>query len=156
MGDQLFVDLCIVMDRNSFLTCSQKQQRMDEMETYQCTQSAAPKRSKLAYLTRLLTLWHGHGFHCMRTPRWTFGHLEKILQNKTESPKSANSHLFCHKKLSLTNLSILEQRFPPRHHQHLSDGHCQAVLKSLSSLLDPHGCFSFASRTYQILSKTKE
>lgn len=89
MGDQLFVDLCIVMDCNSFLTCSQKQQRVDEMQTYQCTQSAAPKRSKLAYPTRLLTLWQGHGFHCMRTPRWTLDTLRrscKIRQNLQSQP----------------------------------------------------------------------
>lgn len=44
----------------------------------------------------------------------------------------------------------------PHHHQPLRDGQCQAALKSSSSLLNPRGSFSVASRTYQISNETKE
>lgn len=84
-----------------------------------------------------------------------FGHLEKkILQSETDYRVSQQPFVLQWKVFPDKSCNIGADicLAAPHHHQPLSDGQCQAVLKSLSSLLDP----PVASRTYQIGSETKE
>lgn len=148
------------MGHKSFLsfvvTCSQKIQKI--MKYLICALNLQPPKGVNWSAALVLTLQHRDGFHCPHA--LSFGHLEnKILQNNMDSSKSANCHLFLQQKVfpdKSCNIRAKCCLVAPRHHQPLRDVHCQAALKSLSSLLNPHGCFSVASRTYQISNKTKE
>lgn len=149
------------MGHKSFLgfvvTCSQTIQNVWNADLI-CALNLQPPKGVNWSATLELTLQHRDGFH---SPcELSFGHLKnKILQNEMSSSKSANSHLFLQQKIFPDqSCNIRAEHWPaaPHDHQPLRDGQCQAALKSLSSLLNPHGCFSFASRTYRISNETKE
>lgn len=105
----------------------------------------------------VLVLQCRKGFRWQCVLRSNFGHLErKILQNNTDCQPTAIH--FVVRSIPWQTLQCQSKIGPaaPCSLQPLSDGQCQAGLKSWSSLLHPHGCFSVASRTYRISSETKE
>lgn len=139
------------------VTCSQKIQNVWNADLI-CALNLQPLKG-VNWSALLCWPWQNRdGFHCPYALR--FGHLKnKILQNKMDSSKSANYHLFLQQKVfpnKSCNIGAKHWLAAPCHHQPSRDGQCQAALKSLSSLLNSHGCFSVASRTYQISNETKE